>query len=161
MTYLQYFYMKSRIFTTIISGILLISILISFVSAINLEISSKQISNTVLTDLGEPSVYDLTIKNNEQTDNFQIYSLVVINITPNIFSLLSGETKTIRIYLMPQESLMSKEESFPFVYQIKNSKNEIQRDTITISIMSLEKAIEVISENINPESNNINIKILS
>lgn len=151
--------MKTRIFTTLILGILLITLLTSFISAINLEITQKQISNTVITDLNEPAIYDLTIKNNEQSDNFQIYSLVGINITPSTFNIPSGETKTIRIYLMPQDSLKSKEEPFPFVYQIKNSKNEIQKDTITISIMSLEKAIEINPENINPQSTNINIEI--
>ena len=148
-----------RIFTTLIIGIFLITILTSLISAINLEITSEQVSNTVLTNLNQPAVYDLTIKNNEQADNFQIYSLVGIDITPTNFSLGSEETKTIRVYLMPQESLKSKEEPFPFVYQIKNSKGEIQKDTLTISIMSLVNAIEVIPENINPESNNINIEI--
>lgn len=151
--------MKTRLFTTLILGILLIIMLTSLVSAINLEVTSQQISNSAITDLNEPAIYDLTIKNNEQTDNFEIYSLVGINMTPSAFSLQSGETKTIRFYLMPQESLKSKEEPFPFAYQIKNSKGEIQRDTITITIMSLGNAIDVIPENINPQSNNINIKI--
>jgi hypothetical protein len=151
--------MKHQKFTTLIIGIFLTLILTSVVSAINLDISSKTISSTVLADLNKPAIYDLTIKNNEKTDDFQIYSLVGININPNNFSLGADETKTIRIYLMPQESLKSKEESFPFSYQIKNSKGEIQRDTITISIMSFGNSIDVIPENINPESTSINIQI--
>jgi len=151
--------MNKSIFTTTIIGILLLISFVSCVTAINLDISSSQVSNTVLTDLNEPAIYDLTIKNNEAADTFQIYSLVGINITPGSFSLGQSETKTIRFYLMPQESLKLNEETFPFVYQIKNSKGEIQKETITISIMGLDKAIEITPENINPQSNNINIDI--
>jgi hypothetical protein len=151
--------MKNPIFTTIIPGILLMIFLTSFVSAINLNIVSKQVSNTVITDLNQPAIYDLTITNNEKADNFDIYSLVGIVISPNNFSIGEGETKTIRIYLTPQESLKSKEEPFPFVYQIRNSKDEIQRDTLTISIMSLGSAVDIVPENINPQSDSIIISI--
>jgi len=149
--------MKTLKFTTIILGILTIIILASFVSAINLDITQKQISSSVITDLDQPAVSDLIITNNEGTDNFKIYSLVGINITPSEFSIPPGETKTIRIYLMPQESLKSKEGPYPFVYHIKNSKNQIQRDTMTITITSVGSAIDIIPENINPQSDNLNV----
>ncbi len=149
--------MKTKIFTTVILGIL---ILMSLVSAINLQVSPKEISNTALTDLNVSAVYDLSIKNNGDNDNFQIYSLVGVNIMPQeSFNILSKETKTIRIYLMPQESLFSREEPLPFVYQIKNSKNEIQKETITINIMNLDRAISIIPGSINPQSDQINIEI--
>src|SRR3989344_5760782 len=98
--------MKSRIFTTMILGIFGILLLISFASAIDLQVSSRQISNSVITDLNEPAIFDLTITNNGDSDSFQIYSLVGINITPSEpFTIASRETKSVRIYLTPQEGL--------------------------------------------------------
>ncbi len=152
--------MKSRIFTTMILGIFGILLLISLVSAIDLQVSSKQISNSVITDLNEPAIFELTMTNNEDSDSFQIYSLVGINIIPSeSFTIVSGETKTIRIYLTPQEGLTTRETPFPFVYHIKNSKGEIQKESLTISIMNLERSISIIPGNINPQSDRLSIEL--
>ncbi len=149
--------MKIGKFTTGLLGILL---LMNLVYAINLEITPAEISKTALIDLNQPAIFDLSIKNNDATDSFQIYSLIGINITPqDSFTILSNETKIIRIYLTPQESFSIRDESLPFVYQIKNSKNEIQKETLTINIMNLDSAITISPENINPGSTNINIEL--
>jgi len=149
--------MKTGIFTTAIIGIL---ILINLVSAINLEVNTKEISNTALIDINVSAVYDLTIKNNEASDDFQVYSLIGVDIVPQeSFNIPSGETKTIRIYLMPQESLFSREEPLPFVYQIKNSKNEIQKEILTINIMNIDRAISINPQSLSPQSDKINIEI--
>ncbi len=153
--------MKIEKFTTAIL-VLITSIvcITSLVTAINLEVTPNEISKTALTDLNQPAIFDLSITNNEATDSFQIYSLIGINITPqDSFTITSGEIKIIRIYLTPQESFNARDESLPFVYQIKNSKNEIQKETLTINIMDLDRAIIINPENINPQSSNINIEI--
>ena len=40
---------------------------LNLISAINLDISSKAVSNMVITDLDEPAVFDLTIRNLNET----------------------------------------------------------------------------------------------
>lgn len=152
--------MGSKILIITLTCILILIMLISFASAIDLSVKSTPISNTIITDLNEPAIYDLTITNNEETESFTIYSLIGIDIIPNTPTIInSKDTKVIRIQLYPQKSLSSKLETLAFEYEIKNSKNQLEKHTLTVNIMNIEKAISMSPENIDPKSENINIQI--
>jgi len=144
----------SVLFLAILSNLFLIS-------AINLDISAKPISNSVIIDLNEPAIYELTIRNLEETDTFEIYSLIGIDITPTTpFEIKSNKTKTLKIELMPQESLKTKKQlPMTFEYKIKNSKNEIQKQTFSIHILDLASCFLIQPQNINPKSEKIIVSI--
>jgi len=144
-------------------GILILFIIlinIHAISAINLDVSSKPISNTFIIELNEPAVFELTIRNLGDQDSFEIYSLVGINIEHSPIFLSTGQTKKVNIELTPQESLKVKRNApFSFEYKIKNSKNEIQKQTISINILSLESVFSIISDPIHPKSEKITLSI--
>jgi len=140
--------------------ILSLIILIPFISAINLDVNSKPIKDFVITDLNEPAVFEFTIKNLGKTDNFNIYSLSEIDFSIKNFSINSNDTKKLIINILPRESIQNKENGhFTFDYKIRDSKNEIQEETLTINIVNLNQAISFIPENINPDSKEITINI--
>ncbi len=136
--------------------LLLIFIRVSFISAINLDISSKPILKEVIADLNEPAVFELIIRNLGETETFEIYSLVGIDLsfenseTP--FIMASGESKKIILEIMPQKALKSKKGYLTFEYKIKNSKNEIQKETLTINIIDLKDVFSISAEPLNPGS---------
>ncbi len=134
------------------------SLLLTLVSAINLDVSSKEISNIAIRDLNEPAVFELTIRNLEETSSFEIYSLVGVDISPEEkFTIISGGTRKIEIQVMPQDS--KPKGFFTFEYRIKNLKNEIQKESLTINIADLADAFSITPENINPKSETIKILI--
>lgn len=133
---------------------------ISSVYAINLDISSKPVSNSFITDLSEPATFELTIRNLGEKESFEIYSLVGIDIYPKMpFLIESGKTRVVKIEISPQDTIKSKEGFFTFEYRIKNSKNEIQKEQLTINIISLKNSFSITSSNINPKSEEIIITI--
>ncbi len=138
--------------------IIVFSLLLTLVSAIDLDISSKPISNIAILDLDEPAIFELTIRNLGETESFEIYSLVGVDISPEEkFTIFSGETKKIQIMAMPQDS---KPKGFStFEYRIKNSLNEIQKESLTINIVDLGGAFSITSENINPKAEQTKILI--
>lgn len=148
--------MKKKVLLLI--GVIILINIIS-VLAINLEVNSKAISNSYLIELNDPAVFDLIIKNLDKSDSFQIYSLVGINITHMPLRIDKDETEIIRIYLTPQDYLRSNPQSYTFEYKIKNSKNEIQSETLTINIVSLDSAFSIDSQPINPKSEKMTINI--
>lgn len=150
--------MKKRV--AIVLGILLSVLLLNLVHAINLEVSVKPVSDSFIIDFNEPAVFDLVIKNLEDTDDFEIYSLVGVEILPKTtYRIIRDETKTIRINLIPQEALRSKIGFSTFEYLIKNSEGQIQRQRLSVNIIDLENAILVTPENIDTKSENIKIFI--
>src|SRR3989344_686802 len=133
---------------------------LNLVSAINLEVKAKPVSNAVITDLDKPAVFDLIIKNLGEGSYYTIFSLVGIDITPETpFLIGSGETKTIRIEVMPQESLKSREGSLTFEYQIMDSRKEIQKEQLSIDISSLANAILINPVDVNVDSEKIKIEL--
>jgi len=120
----------------------LILIHLSLISAINLDIKEKEVTSIAVIGIDKPAIFDLTIKNLEnQTDTFEIYSLVGrIDLEPNdTFPIGGGETITFPLEVYPR----STPGYFSFEYKIKNSKNEIQTDSLAINIVELGDAFEL------------------
>lgn len=133
---------------------------ISFISAINLDVSVKPISDSYIIELNQPAEFDLVIKNNELADTFEIYSLVGVNILPDIkYSIGAGETRTIRIEAVPQDALKSRKGFFTFEYLIKDSKSGTQKQKLSMNIVDLADAISIVPENLNPNSENIQLTL--
>ena len=64
------------------------------VSAINLDVTKTSVNDVVVSELDEPAVFNLLIKNLGADDRFTIYSLVGVDITPSeSFFIASGAAK--------------------------------------------------------------------
>lgn len=140
-------------------GLALIYISLSLISAINLEVSKKPIQDSAIIDLNEPATFELTIKNLGETDNFDIYSLVGVDISPKNITIISGETKVIEIKAIPHQYIASKEGPVTFEYKIKDSKNQIQIEELTINVVNFKDIFLIETENINPNSQKIKITL--
>ncbi|MFH0906098.1 MAG: hypothetical protein V1824_02065 [archaeon] len=143
---------------TLTMFILLLSL--NLIAAINLNVDANPILDVIVTELDEPAIFDLTIQNLGESSNFEIYSLVGMDISPeDSFFISSGDIKIIRVYVDPQEAIKSKLGYINFKYQIKNELNEIQDGTLTLNIIELNKAISIIPNNINSKLDEITILI--
>jgi len=139
--------------------ILIALTLIQPIQAINLDINTIPISNSVMSDLNKPATFDLVITNNQDSGTFEIYSLVGVDIKPEKFLINSQETKTIKISVMPQKALLARKGFLTFEYLIKDSNNEVQKKTLTLNIADLESSFDITFGNINPNSNNLEVSI--
>ena len=143
----------------VVAGILMVLIFFVSVSALDIEFYTMPIQSSYIVDINEPAMFDLTITNFGETDTFEIYSLVGVDISPKTITINSKETKKITINVMPQESLKMKKLPLNFVYKIKNSKGEIKEDSLSINIIGLESAFSLTPSSINPGSEKISITI--
>jgi len=137
--------------------ILIVLISLNSVLAINLDISTKPIQDSIILELNKPATFELTIRNLGEDDNFEIYSLTGINLMPENFSLKLGETKKINIQATLQNPANSNKGRLTFEYKIKNSKNEIQKEKLTINIIELRDAFSITPNYITPKSKDIKI----
>lgn len=147
---------KVGLFSLII--FLIFIILINLVSAINLQIEKRTISDVIIKELDNLAVFEFSIKNLGESDRFEIYSLVGVDISPKeAFDLNSGETKIIRVEVKASESVKKNSGYYNFVYKIKASNTGTQEDRLTIRIVNLKDAIGLEAENINPDSDKITV----
>lgn len=133
---------------------------LSFASAIDLEIEKKVITDLVVAELDTPASFWFTIKNIGQSDSFEIYSLVDVDIAPkSAFRIESGQFKKIKVEVKAGKSVKDNPGYFNFVYKIKGSNTGTLEDTLRIKVIRLQEAIEIETESINPGSEKAGIKV--
>jgi len=141
-------------------GLLLIFALfliqLGILSLISAEVMVKEeaVSSMAIVELNKPAIYNLDITNNGESDMFEIYTLVGLNMEPKeIFSISQGETKRIVVKTYP-ESIAP---YYSFEYKIKGEKMGIQEEGLVMNAVSLKDVFSINVEEINPDSENIMI----
>jgi len=145
---------KKGLFFLSVFFLIILSLNFHIVSAISLAVEQETVKETIIKEIGSPVVFNLKITNNGASDSFRIYSLV-FPITPSEeIPIASGETKTIRINVLPAESFIREKNGYiTSEYFIKgNLGTDVYQGRILIKIDKFEDAFEIGTEKINPDS---------
>ena len=133
---------------------------LNLISAINLDVAENPISDIIIMELDRPAVFEINVRNLGESSNFEIYSVAGLDISPDEpFFISSGDKKTIRIEVKLRESLKSPAGLRSFEYKIKNSKNEIQEEQLTLNLRWIEEALKINFENVNPKSKTVSLTV--
>lgn len=131
----------------------IISMILPIVSAVNIEIKKEVVRDTIISELNEPAVFNLAVKNLGNSDNFEIYSLVGVDFSPRgTFRIGAGETKDIELRVYPDENLRERTGLLNFIYKIRGQDSGIQDDTLTLNIVNFKDAVLVTAGDIAPDS---------
>lgn len=129
------------------------------VSAIDLEIEKEVVNEIIIKELNNKAVFDFSIKNLGNSDDFELYSLVGVDIVPKeAFRIGKGETKKVRVEVEAWDSVKKISGYFNFVYKIKGSDG-IQEDTLRIRLVSLKDVLELSADSINPYTDETTVYI--
>jgi hypothetical protein len=141
--------------------ILVILILLPLIAAQpNLEVEEKSVTDTFIPGLEKPAIYQLEIKNNGETDTFEIYDLAGYGVTSNgNFSIGSGETETVNIEIWPEDAVLENPGTHRFIYKIKGAETGIKEFPITLKVLNLEDSLEINSYNIGLDSDSAKVYI--
>jgi len=139
-------------------ALLFIAFLLPVLSAINLDIQKTSENEVMILDLEEPAVFDLTIKNNGTSDEFEFYTFFALLEEPKESILInSGETKEVQIKLLPIYTLKTGFSTFN-IFIRATDKTEIE-EQLTMRIINLEDAFEVGSGDLDPDTNSLEVYI--
>jgi len=142
-------------------GIVVFFSFISPVLALNINVEKIGKESIVIAELNNPAVFDLVITNNEKSDNFEVYTLVGVSMSPKgTFSLPLGET-TMEVKAYLSDDLMKYRGPFIFEYQLRSPNVGIFRDNLMVNIVELNEVVEVSPVFINPEDEEATISIKS
>src|SRR3989344_3221210 len=124
----------------------LIILQLAIVSGINLDMQKQEISSMAILDLNIPAEFLLSITNQGESGNFEIYSLVGIPLEPKEIFIAQNETKQISLKAYPAGD----PRYYSFEYRIKDSSGKLQKDTLVINIVDLTGIFDVQVEDITP-----------
>ena len=127
--------------------------------ALNLEVQKSSSDEVMIIDLNKPAVFELSIKNNGQTDNFMIYTIFGSGYLPQEkFTINSESTKNIQFIVSPPYDV-ARTGPVVFSYFIKGSDNSEYKGTLSVNAINLNEAFEIGSADFDPESNSVEIYI--
>ncbi|HUW43957.1 MAG TPA: hypothetical protein VMV95_03295 [Bacillota bacterium] len=142
----------------IILVFLLISLIIPTVLAINLEIEKQSTDEVLIAELNNRIVFDLEITNLGTSSNFEFFNLLGFLMSPEKVYIGKEKTEEVSLELV---SLASIEERgfYTITYYIKADDASQTSETLTFKIVDLQDALLVGSEDMDPESESIEIFI--
>jgi hypothetical protein len=146
----------------LISFLIMAVLMISFVIAADLDVKVLDKNPVIIIEESNFAGFTLSITNNEAiTDDFEIYSLVGIEIFPKeFFRIVGNATKELEIEIAPRkEVLRDIRGAYNFEYEIKGKQTGFYKDILSIRIVELKNVIDVKPENINLEDSQATITI--
>ena len=139
--------------------IVLILLILPTIIAIDLEITEKDSKQVMVVGLDNPATFDLEITNNGETDEFHFFNLIGFNMEPKESILINkNTTKEVKVVLYPRSGIELRN-YYGLQYFIRASDSSEQKERLVIKIIDLENAFEIGAEDIDPESNSLNIYI--
>lgn len=146
--------------TLIIFACIFVSILvINGASALSLNVEKETISNVVISEVGNPAIFEFEITNNGVAEDVEIYSFVGVSIEPKGRFELSSGTTIIEVKAYPSEGIRGMYSGpFVFEYQIMSFGNGNYEDEMLIRLVNLEDVIEVYDVNLFPGDDKVEIK---
>lgn len=145
--------MKKWIFLGLFALLLLPNLL-----AVNLNIEKTSSDEVMILDLDVPTSFTFEVKNNGQSDSFDIYTFFgVIEEPKNEVYIGSGQTKEIEVKILPSYNLKSGYSSFELFFQ--GSDKSQTSEEILVKVSSSQEAIEIGSGSVDPESNTLEIYV--
>ncbi len=139
--------------------VLIVSFLVTpAVSAIDLEVEEITKQGLYINELENTVVFELNITNHGASDDFQIYNLLGFTMTPEEFSISKDESRTITIEVTSFGQLPEKG-FYTLPYYIKESGGNETQEKLTIKTINLGSAFLVGSDDIDVESDSVEIFI--
>tara|TARA_Y100000310_G_scaffold345031_1_gene461296 strand:+ start:844 stop:2244 length:1401 start_codon:yes stop_codon:yes gene_type:complete len=128
-------------------------------SAINLNIEEKSSNAVLIPEINRPAIFTLNIKNLGPTDNIEFYNLLGFSMAPKgTIDIDAGEIKEIELMVYPRENFDFRG-FYTFEYFIRSQDDSELLEKLTMKIVDLEDVFEIGSEEINPESNSMQIYV--
>jgi len=129
--------MKKGIF---VLSVLFAVISFSFVSALSSQ--NNEVSNIVISEIGNPVEFDLTIDSEGVNENVYLSSTLDLKLEPNNFSDFSGR-ETFRITAYLPENVVKLAGNYNIEYVVNGDKSQAVKDSFRVRVIGLDKALEL------------------
>jgi len=137
---------------------LLLLLVLPGVLAISLDIQKKSSGEVMIPQINQPSIFNLSIKNLGESDNFEFFNLVGFSMAPKgTVKIDRGETVDVSVMIYPRDNFPVRG-YYTFAYSIKGNTGTISPQ-LTVKIVDFEDAFEVGVKEFDSESNKIIVYI--
>jgi hypothetical protein len=123
-------------------GIFLSLIILPLVAA-SLDITKVENATTVISELNNPATFQFIINNNGAAEQYQIYSLVGVAMTPSERFVLQNGQSILYVTADPSERYRVNPGYLRFEYEMKGDYSGITKDTLRVKIVPMNRAVSI------------------
>lgn len=139
--------------------LLFILLIIPSIFAINIDVEKKSSDEVMIIGLENPTIFDLEITNDGASDNFMFYTFFGGGSYPQeTIYIGQDQTETVEFGVYPRSDL-SQRGLMTFDLFIQSQDKSEETIPLTLKVTDLENSFEVGSEEIDPDSNSLQIYI--
>ncbi len=143
----------------IILPIFVVFLMISFLSALNIEINKISEDETMVEGINKPAVFTLEIENKGAETSIEFFNFVGLRMSPsNFIHFDTLEKKQINLSVSPIGDFPYMG-YFSFQYFVRGSDGAQIEDKLLFNRIKFEDALEIGAASINPDSASINIYV--
>jgi len=140
----------------IIPILVLITILLPTIFALNIDIKKISANEVIILDLNKPATFDIQIKNHGDADSLIFYTYY----TPRFFPkgtvpIEAGETINVKLEVYPPENLREGHQSFE--YYIRSQDDSESKQKLILNVVELGDAFEIGASDVNTEAEEMTI----
>src|SRR3989344_322109 len=137
--------LKKSLFSLLFISLLLISV----ASAVNIKIVKQPLNDIVISELNQPARFIFNITNLDAGDNFQIYTLIGVDMTPRgTFRIEKGQTISIEVDAYIPDNLRKNTGYLTFNYKLIGENIGAIEDTLKVKIVDFKDLFEVKTDDI-------------
>jgi hypothetical protein len=129
------------------------------VQASALTFEKTAISDVIVPEFNQPAVFNVALSG-IPGGNYQLYTLTDVSLSPKGYFVLGNAEDNITLGVYKTEQL-TQTGYYSFVYSLRAQDGTTYNDRMTVKIVPLAQAIEVSSDTIAPDSNQITFYIMN
>jgi len=130
---------------------------LGIVSAVDFQKSSD--NDAIIQEFNQPANFDLIITG-ASAGMYHFYTFADVSILPDGDFQLTSDSNNLRLEVYAQERLKKQNGFYTFVYNLKqNNGGSDVEDRLTLKVVPLKDAIEISSDTISPDTNEISFYI--
>ncbi len=135
-----------------------ILVILQFVGALSLDVNSDPITNTILNSGEQPAVFEFSVRNNDDYEDFKIYTYERFKLSKERFNLAPGESETFRVEFRPFGSMKENHEhiSVPVYFKNRGGSNPVI-EKVSIEVVDFAKTFNLGTNTITPDSKMLKI----
>ena len=142
-----------------IFALLLLLLIIPSIFAINISVEKKSSDEVMIIGIDEPTIFNLEITNNNPSDKFIFYTFFGGGSYPQeSVSIWQDQTKEVEFGVYPRSDFIQRG-TITFDLFIQGQDKSEETIPLTLEVSDLESSFEIGAEEVNPESNSLQVYI--
>jgi len=148
---------SASILAILIMIISIFTILFTLASVSAYQVTTTDKGSTIISEVGNPAIFEFNITGGAENDFAEIYSLVNVAFEPkSAFDLPRSKTLDVKVH--PSRQYLDRPGNYKIEFFVRGSLGQVS-DVLTFKVVSLKDAISLVPDNLHPDDDSLHLSL--